>query len=135
MGQGLSRPPSRRSIWIIPGGASPSSQAAPFRGKIKKAIIGNPDEASFKRAKDHEFDIDMDEAGIVSRVVQGDNTKYQPYIDAQNRATKSSWDVMKRLTPMAEKTKVATALENVWNNRKGRRGAIRAGLFVFVDPS
>jgi hexulose-6-phosphate isomerase len=64
----------------------------------------------------HEFDIDMDEHGIVSRVVKGDNTKYQPYIEAQNRATKSSWEVMKRLTPVAEKTKVAIALENVWNN-------------------
>ncbi len=64
----------------------------------------------------HEFDIQMDEKGIVSRVVQGDNEKYQPYIEAQNRATKASWEVMKRLTPVAEKTKVAIALENVWNN-------------------
>jgi L-ribulose-5-phosphate 3-epimerase len=64
----------------------------------------------------HEFDIDMDEHGIVGRVVKGDNSKYQPYIDAQNRATKSSWEVMKRLTPVAEKTKVAISLENVWNN-------------------
>ncbi len=64
----------------------------------------------------HEFDIDMDENGIVSRVVKGDNEKYRPYIEAQNRATKSSWEVMKRLTPIAEKTKVAIALENVWNN-------------------
>jgi hexulose-6-phosphate isomerase len=64
----------------------------------------------------HEFDIEMDDKGIVSRVVKGDNEKYQPYIEAQNRATKSSWEVMKRLTPIAEKTKVAIALENVWNN-------------------
>jgi len=49
-------------------------------------------------------------------VVKGDNEKYQPYIEAQNRATKSSWEVLKRLTPIAEKTKVAIALENVWNN-------------------
>lgn len=178
-------------------------QAAPFKVKIKKAIIGGPDEATFKRAKDHgfdgvqigswnhkpedarrarelaekvgvqipslirawvpldspkpeeidkivasletallaaegfgctnillvpalgpkvaippahEFDIEMDEVGIVSRVVKGDNAKYQPYIDAQNRATKSSWEVLKRVTPIAEKTKVVIALENVWNN-------------------
>ena len=64
----------------------------------------------------HEFDIEMDEKGIVSRVVKGDNEKYQPYIEAQNRATRSSWEVLKRLTPVAEKTKVAIALENVWNN-------------------
>ena len=179
-------------------------QAAPFKVKIKKAIIGNPDEASFKRAKDngfdgvqlhswnhkpddarraretaekigvkipslirawvaldspkpeevdkivasletallaaegfgctnillvpalgpgkvavppaHEFDIEMDEIGIVSRVVKGDNAKYQPYIEAQNRATRSSWEVLKRVIPIAEKTKVVIALENVWNN-------------------
>ncbi len=64
----------------------------------------------------HEFDIEMDEVGIVRRVVKEDNEKYQPYIDAQNRATKSSWEVMKRLTPVAEKTNVVIALENVWNN-------------------
>jgi hexulose-6-phosphate isomerase len=185
-------------------GRAAASQASPFKVKIKKAIIGNPDEASFKRAKDngfdgvqlhswnhkpddarrarelaekigvqipslirawvpldspkpdeidkivgtietallaaegfgctnillvpalspgkvaipaaHEFDVEMDEIGIVSRVVKGDNTKFQPYIDAQNRATKSSWEVMKRLTPIAEKTRVVIALENVWNN-------------------
>lgn len=65
---------------------------------------------------DDEFDIEMDEVGIVKRVVKGDNEKYQPYIDAQNRATKSSWEVLKRLTPVAEKTNVVIALENVWNN-------------------
>jgi len=191
-------------LGMAAGRAAASSQASPFKVKIKKAIIGSPDEASFKRAKDHgfdgvqlhswnhkpddarrareladkvgvqipslirawvpldspkpdeidkivgtietallaaegfgctnillvpalgpgkvvipaahEFDVEMDEIGIVSRVVKGDNTKYQPYIDAQNRATKSSWEVMKRLTPTAEKTKVVIALENVWNN-------------------
>jgi len=64
----------------------------------------------------HEFDIEMDEKGIVSRVVKGDNEKYKPYIEAQNRATTSSWEVLKRVIPIAEKTKVAVALENVWNN-------------------
>ena len=78
---------------------------------------------------DSEFDIEMDEKGIVSRVVQGDNEKYRPYIEAQNRATRSSWEVLKRLTPIAEKTKVAIALENVWNNLW-----VRPGLFKkFID--
>lgn len=63
-----------------------------------------------------DFEIEMDDSGIVERVIKGDNSKYQPYIDAQNRATRSSWEVMKRLTPTAEKTKVVIALENVWNN-------------------
>src|SRR5579862_109719 len=64
----------------------------------------------------YEFEIEMDDVGIVKRVVKGDNEKYQPYIDAQNRATKSSWEVLKRVTPVAEKTNVVIALENVWNN-------------------
>lgn len=63
-----------------------------------------------------DFDIEMDDKGIVSRVVKGDNEKFKPYIEAQNRATKSSWEVHKRLTPIAEKTGVVIALENVWNN-------------------
>jgi hexulose-6-phosphate isomerase len=64
----------------------------------------------------YEFDIEMDDIGMVRRVVKGDNEKYQPYIDAQNRATKSSWEVLKRVTPVAEKTNVVISLENVWNN-------------------
>jgi L-ribulose-5-phosphate 3-epimerase len=62
------------------------------------------------------FKIETDGAGLVKKIVEGDNTKFQPYIDAQNKATQRSWEVMKRLTPTAEKTGVVIGLENVWNN-------------------
>ena len=64
-----------------------------------------------------EFDIEFDEkTGHVNRVVQGDNSKYQQYIEAQNQATDVSREAVKRLIPAAEKTGVIVALENVGNN-------------------
>lgn len=64
-----------------------------------------------------EFDIDFDEkTGVVSKVVAGDNAKYQAYIDAQNQATEASRKAVEQLIPVAEKTGVIIALENVWNN-------------------
>jgi len=64
-----------------------------------------------------EFDIEFDEkTGMVSRVVKGDNSKYADYIEAQNKATRLSREAVKKLIPMAEKTGVVVALENVWNN-------------------
>jgi hexulose-6-phosphate isomerase len=64
-----------------------------------------------------EFDIEFDaQSGHVKRVVAGDNSKYQAYIDAQNQATDSSRAAVKRLIPAAEKAGVIVALENVWNN-------------------
>ena len=64
-----------------------------------------------------EFDIAFDEkTALVRRVVKGDNTKYKKYIEAQNHATEESRAALKRLIPVAEKTKVVVAVENVWNN-------------------
>jgi hexulose-6-phosphate isomerase len=64
-----------------------------------------------------EFDIEFDEkTGHVKRVAQGDNSKYQAYIEAQNQATDSSRRAVEKLIPVAEKTGVVIALENVWNN-------------------
>ena len=64
-----------------------------------------------------EFDIEFDEkTGLVSRVVKGDNTPYQLYIDAQNRATVTSKEQVKKLIPLAEQLNVIIGLENVWNN-------------------
>ncbi len=64
-----------------------------------------------------EFDIDLDEkTGHVRRVVAGDNSKYQAYIEAQNLATDTSRKAVKKLIPVAEKAGVIIALENVWNN-------------------
>jgi hexulose-6-phosphate isomerase len=49
-------------------------------------------------------------------VVDGDNEKFKAYIEAQDWATDSSREAVKKLIPVAEQTKVAIALENVWNN-------------------
>ena len=64
-----------------------------------------------------EFDIEFDEkTGHVSRVVAGDNSRYEQYIAAQNHATDVSRKAVEKLIPVAEKTGVIIALENVWNN-------------------
>ncbi len=64
-----------------------------------------------------EFDIEFDgKTGHVQRVVAGDNAPYQKYIEAQNHATDVSRTAIQKLIPVAEKTKVIIALENVWNN-------------------
>ena len=64
-----------------------------------------------------EFDIAFDaKTAHVTRVVKGDNEKYAKYIEAQNHATTTSREALKRLSAVAEKTKVVIAVENVWNN-------------------
>ncbi len=64
-----------------------------------------------------EFDIEFDEkSGHVKKVVAGDNSQYAAYIEAQNYATDSSRKAIEKLIPMAEKTGVVIAVENVWNN-------------------
>ncbi len=64
-----------------------------------------------------EFDIAFDEkTGQVTRVAAGDNSKYEAYIKAQNRATDTSRAAVEKLIPLAEELKVVIALENVWNN-------------------
>ena len=64
-----------------------------------------------------EFDIEFDETnGHITRVVKGDNEKFKPYIEAHNRSMDGTRESIKKLIPIAEETKVAIALENVWNN-------------------
>jgi hypothetical protein len=64
-----------------------------------------------------EFDIEFDEkTGHVSRVVSGDNAKFEAYIAAQNKATDTSRAAVEKLIPLAEELKIIIALENVWNN-------------------
>jgi len=64
-----------------------------------------------------EFDIEFDEkTGHVSRVVKGDNAPWARYIEAQNYATDSSKEQVKKLIPLAEELNVIIGLENVWNN-------------------
>jgi hexulose-6-phosphate isomerase len=64
-----------------------------------------------------EFDIKFDHAnGHVTQVVAGDNTRYEAYIKAQNRATDTSRVAVEKLVPLAEEVKIVIGLENVWNN-------------------
>ncbi|HQW30322.1 MAG TPA: sugar phosphate isomerase/epimerase family protein [Verrucomicrobiales bacterium] len=64
-----------------------------------------------------EFDIEFDEkTGHVSRVAKGDNAPFARYIAAQNKATDTSKEQVKKLIPLAEKLNVIIGLENVWNN-------------------
>ena len=64
-----------------------------------------------------EFKIEFDDkTGHVTKVVDGDNTKFQAYIDAHNHAIDTSTEAVKKLIPTAEAAKVVIALENVWNN-------------------
>ena len=64
-----------------------------------------------------EFQIEFDPAsGHLTKVVYGDNAPYAEYIKAHNHACDTSKEAVKRLIPLAEKTGVVIALENVWNN-------------------
>jgi L-ribulose-5-phosphate 3-epimerase len=64
-----------------------------------------------------QFDIHFDEkTGHLKQVVNGDNTKYQKYIEAHDHAVDTSRECIKRLIPAAEKAGVVIAVENVWNN-------------------
>jgi hexulose-6-phosphate isomerase len=64
-----------------------------------------------------EFQIEFNEKnGHLTRVVYGDNAPYADYISAHNHATDTSSEAIKRLIPLAEKSKVIIALENVGNN-------------------
>lgn len=64
-----------------------------------------------------DFDIAFDQkTGHVTRVAAGDNSRYEAYIKAHNRATDTSRAAVEKLIPLAEELKVVIALENVWNN-------------------
>jgi hexulose-6-phosphate isomerase len=64
-----------------------------------------------------EFNIAFDlTTGHVTQVVSGDNSRFEAYIKAQNRATDTSRAAVEKLIPLAQELKVIVALENVWNN-------------------
>ena len=70
-----------------------------------------------------EFRVKFDrKTGHITQVVEGDNARYQAYIDAHNRAYDAFQVAVRRLIPVARETRVVIALENVWNN-------------LFVDPA
>ena len=82
-----------------------------------------------------EFDIEFDEkTGHVTRVVKGDNSKYEEYIHAQNRATDTSRLAVEKLIPLAEELQVIIALENVWNNLWVKPALYRNFVASFNHP-
>jgi L-ribulose-5-phosphate 3-epimerase len=82
-----------------------------------------------------EFQIEFDDkTGHISKVVQGDNAPYAEYIKAHNHATDASTEWVKRLIPLAEKTKVVIALENVSNNLWVKPAIFRHFVRSFQSP-
>ena len=82
-----------------------------------------------------EFQIEFDEkSGHIRKVVYGDNAPYAEYIKAHNNATDASTEWVKRLIPLAEKTKVVIALENVSNNLWVKPAIFRHFVQSFQSP-
>lgn len=70
-----------------------------------------------KMPRPWEYSIDFNEAtGHIKTVTAGDNAPFEDYIKAHNHAVDTSRAAIKKLIPVAEKTGVVIALENVWNN-------------------
>jgi L-ribulose-5-phosphate 3-epimerase len=82
-----------------------------------------------------DLDICFDETtGHLKQVVAGDNSKYRKYIEAHDHAVDTSREGVKRLIPMAEKTGVVIALENVWNNLWFKPGLFANFIASFHSP-
>lgn len=82
-----------------------------------------------------EFQIEFNEKnGHLTKVVYGDNAPYAEYIQAHNHATDTSTEWIKRLIPLAEKTKVVIAIENVSNNLWVKPAIFRHFVRSFQSP-
>lgn len=82
-----------------------------------------------------EYQIEFNPAnGHLTKVVYGDNTPYADYIAAHNHAIDASVEWVKRLIPLAEKTKVVIALENVGNNLWVQPAIFRHFVQSFQSP-
>ena len=70
-----------------------------------------------KMPKPREFQYEFDaKTGRVQKCVAGDNAPYADYIKAHNVAIDATRKAYEKLIPVAEKTGVIIAHENVWNN-------------------
>ena len=82
-----------------------------------------------------EFQIEFDDrTGHLTKVVYGDNSPYAEYIQAHNHAIDTSTEWIKRLIPLAEKTKVVIAIENVSNNLWVKPAIFRHFVRSFQSP-
>ncbi len=85
--------------------------------------------------KPEEFEIDCDpQTGYVRRVIAGDNARFEPYIKAQNEAIDTSRKALEKLLPVAEKTGVVIALENVWSNLWVKPNVFASFVNSFASP-
>ena len=83
-----------------------------------------------------EFQIEFDDRRTATSrgSSYGDNAPYADYIKAHNHATDTSTEWVKRLIPLAEKTKVVIALENVSNNLWVKPAIFRHFVQSFQSP-
>ena len=82
-----------------------------------------------------EYLIEFDEkSGHLLRAVNGDNAPFAEYIRAHNHAIDTSREMVQRLIPLAEKTRVVIALENVWNNLWVTPAVFRHFVASFQSP-
>jgi hexulose-6-phosphate isomerase len=78
---------------------------------------GAPQAPALRMPRAWEFQIEFNENnGHLTRVAYGDNAPYADYMKAHDHATDTTTEAIKRLIPLAEKTKVVIAVENVGNN-------------------
>ncbi|HTL18066.1 MAG TPA: sugar phosphate isomerase/epimerase family protein [Patescibacteria group bacterium] len=78
---------------------------------------GAPESRALHMPRAWEFQIEFNEKdGHLTRVVYGDNAPFVDYIKAHDHATDTTRELIRRLIPLAEKTKVIIAIENVGNN-------------------
>ena len=64
-----------------------------------------------------DFKVEYDPATLMlSKVVEGDNSKYVEYIEQHNKATEASYRCLAPTIPVAAYEGVTIGLENVWNN-------------------
>ncbi len=82
-----------------------------------------------------EFDIKFDEkTGHLKQVVAGDNSPYEKYIEAHDTSTDATRDALTKLIPVAEKTGVVIAIENVWNNLWVKPNVFKNLITSFGSP-
>lgn len=81
-----------------------------------------------------QFEIECDAQGNAKRVVAGDNAPFADYIKAQNEANDATRRAMDLLIPVAERTGVVIALENVWNGLWCMPNIFAAFIRSFDNP-
>jgi hexulose-6-phosphate isomerase len=128
------------AVLLVPCRIPPTSaQAAAGRGAARGAA-GTPAPAppavpAIRMPRAWEFQIEFNEKnGHITRVVHGDNAPYADYIKAHNHATDTSTAWIRRLIPLAEKTKVIIAIENVGNSLWVQPKIFRHFIQSFQSP-